>query len=125
MADEKKKVWEIKAPQIKDSDDKRGTFRHDMDKVLGRAMTRYLGNLLEWVFPNIDIKVTSGVVTINVKTSTTHTCPITTINGDVVINGNLKVNGNIHATGDIVAGSVSLRKHTHVGCHGGMPAGGG
>lgn len=121
---EKKKPWEIVAEPTKDSDDRRGTFRHDMDKSLGRAMTRYLGKILEWVFPNIDLKVTDGVLTITVTSKTTHTCPLTVVNGDVTINGNLKVNGNIHATGDIVAGSVSLRKHTHVGCHGGGPAGG-
>lgn len=120
MPDEtRKKPWLIEAMPIKDGDDRRGTFRHDMDKVLGRAMTRYLGSMLEWVFPNIDLIVTEGVVTITVTTKTTHTCPLTIINGDVTINGNLRVNGNIHATGDITAGSVSLRKHIHPGCSGG------
>lgn len=120
-----KKLWEIMAPQTKSGDDKRGTFRHDMDKSLGRAMTRYLGNTLEWVFPHIDLTITGGTWTIKVTSKTVHTCPLTIINGNVEINGNLEVRGNIHATGDIVAGSVSLRKHTHVGCHGGAPAGGG
>lgn len=125
MADEtKKKPWLIDATPTKDGNDRRGTFRHDMDKKLGRAMTRYLGAKLEQIFPNIDIKITDGVAVILVTTKTTHTCPLTVINGDVTINGNLLVNGDIKATGDVVAGTVSLRKHKHVGCHGGSPAGG-
>lgn len=122
---DKKKLWEIQAVPTLDSDDKRGTFRHDMDKSLGRAMTRYLGNILEWVFPHINMKITGGTWVITVATSTTHTCPITTINGDVIINGDLTVNGNVFVTGDVVAGGVSLRKHTHIGCHGTIPNGGG
>ena len=36
------------------------------------------------------------------------------------IHGDLYVDGNIYATGDIVAGGVSLRQHTHLGCQGGQ-----
>lgn len=118
-------IWNKKAVPVKDSDDKRGKFRHDMDRSMGRAMTRYLGNILEWKFPHIDLKITDGTWVINVTTSTTHTCPITTINGDVningnvVINGNLTVNGLITATVDVIGAGVSLKSHTHPGCSGG------
>lgn len=43
------------------------------------------------------------------------------VNGTATINGNATVNGNIHATGtitgdtDVVAGTVSLKTHTHIG----------
>lgn len=116
MAD--KKVWKIKSSQIKTNEDLRGTFRHDMDKVMGRAMTRYLGKILEWKFPFMDIKVTEGTLVITVAQSTEHTSPLTTVNGDVVINGDLKVNGNVTVTGDVVASGVSLVNHTHPGVHG-------
>lgn len=34
---------------------------------------------------------------------------------EATITGNLKVNGSIHSDGDTVAGSISLKKHTHGG----------
>jgi len=36
-------------------------------------------------------------------------------NGDLTVNGDLVVDGDITATGDIVAGTVSLKTHTHGG----------
>ena len=124
-------IWNKHAVPVEDDDDKRGKFRWDMDKTLGRGMTRYnvRTDWLEWVFPNIDLKITMGQWTITVATSvtsnigqtltstvgnsTTHTCPINTVNGEVYINGNVIVSG------DVIASGVSLVHHTHTGCMGG------
>lgn len=37
----------------------------------------------------------------------------TTLTGNLVVNGNVQVDGNIHSDGDTVAGSISLKSHTH------------
>lgn len=112
-------IWDLKAVPVHDNDDKRGKFRHDMDKSMGRAMTRYLGSLLELVFPDIDMKVTNGTLTITVTTITKLISPTVHITGDVVIDGNLIVNGTIRASGDVIGGGISLMHHTHPGCQGG------
>lgn len=36
-----------------------------------------------------------------------------TVQGNANINGNVQVAGNIHSNGDTVAGSISLKSHTH------------
>ena len=37
----------------------------------------------------------------------------TTLTGNLAVNGNVQVDGNIHSDGDTVAGSISLKSHTH------------
>lgn len=37
----------------------------------------------------------------------------TTLTGNLAVNGNVQVDGNIHSNGDTVAGSISLKSHTH------------
>lgn len=114
-----KPVWKMEIEPVQDTDDRRGKYRFDVDKVMSRAYTRYLGQIWELFTPDMEITVTDSYMNIKVASLTTLTSPQVIINGNVTINGNLQVNGYIHATGDIVAGGVSLMHHTHPGCMGG------
>lgn len=49
----------------------------------------------------------------------------TTLTGDLTVNGNVQVDGAIHSDGDTVAGSISLKKHTHGGVSKGPASTGG
>ena len=61
-------------------------------------------------------KVNVNCVNANINaTNITLSADSTTLTTNTTFNGNITVNGAITTTGDVVAGSVSLKSHVHIG----------
>ncbi len=89
-----------------------GLFRKEFSNTPGQAYARHDEKTGVFTLKSGALTINAGGCTITVADGTVK------IVGNLNVTGDLVVGGTIAATGDILAGKISLEKHTHAGVHG-------